>query len=209
MRNFDTGKRVLSLEAVVKSACLSTVEDGALKMLSRIHDDDIASVAHNDFCFLQLAKSLYNKNGHDSSKHDYICQNQSAWKIPTDHAQKVSNPNFRGCCKTRKFHKCDWGSKRKDLTRIRTNTKLQALHWKMETPLKWHCHDLMAEDKDLIKSFQKLYWAKWSEYISQCVLSTMKYNKQTILELTSQTSWWKCRKSSQITEGGGNSAELF
>lgn len=52
------------------------------------------------------------------------------------------------------------------------------------------CHALMAGDEDLIKSseaFQKLYQAKWSEYISRCALSTisdLKYNKPDNLPLT-------------------------
>lgn len=48
----------------------------------------------------------------------------------------------------------------------------------------------MAGDEDLIKSaeaFQKLYQAKWSEFISHCALSTisdLKYNKLDNLPLT-------------------------
>lgn len=48
----------------------------------------------------------------------------------------------------------------------------------------------MAGDDNLIKSskaFQKLYTAKWSEYISHCALSTisdLKYNKPAKLPLT-------------------------
>ncbi len=42
-------KRILGLAAVVKSTCSSAVEEGVLKMLSRMHDDEIASVVRNDF----------------------------------------------------------------------------------------------------------------------------------------------------------------
>ncbi len=65
-------KRVLGLAAVVKSTCSSAVEEGVRKMLSRMHDDEIASVVRNDFCLLRFAESLYSKHGHDPSKHDYI-----------------------------------------------------------------------------------------------------------------------------------------
>lgn len=52
------------------------------------------------------------------------------------------------------------------------------------------CHALMAGNEDLIKSseaFQKLYQAKWSEYISHCAPSTisdLKYNKPDSLPLS-------------------------
>ncbi len=41
-------KRILGLAAVVKSTCSSAGEEGVLKMLSRMHDDEIASVIRND-----------------------------------------------------------------------------------------------------------------------------------------------------------------
>lgn len=46
---------MLGLASAIQSACSSTVNDGVLKMLSRMHDDDIASVIRNDFCLLWYA----------------------------------------------------------------------------------------------------------------------------------------------------------
>merc|ERR1712035_296094 len=50
--------RVLGLAFTMKTACSSAVNDGVLKMLSRMHDDDIASLIRNDFCLLRYAETL-------------------------------------------------------------------------------------------------------------------------------------------------------
>lgn len=67
-------KRVLGLASAIESACSSTVNDGVLKILSRIHDKVIASVIRNDFWLPGYGDTLFRKHGHDSSKYDYICQ---------------------------------------------------------------------------------------------------------------------------------------
>ncbi|XP_058490677.1 uncharacterized protein LOC131463043 isoform X1 [Solea solea] len=73
-REVEGRKRVLCVATFIKSVSSGTVGNGLLKMLSRMHDDDIASVIRNDFCLLRFAESLYSKHGHDPSKHDYIRQ---------------------------------------------------------------------------------------------------------------------------------------
>jgi hypothetical protein len=52
-------KRVLGLASAIESASSSRVDNGVLKMLSRMHDDDIASVIRNDFCLLRYADTLF------------------------------------------------------------------------------------------------------------------------------------------------------
>lgn len=58
-------KRVVGLASAVKLFS-STVDSGVFKMLSRGHNDEIASVVRNDFCLLRFAESLYSKDGHDT-----------------------------------------------------------------------------------------------------------------------------------------------
>lgn len=71
---YNGRRRILGLASAIQSACSSSLNDGVLKMLSRMHDDDIASVIRNDFCLLRYADALFSKHGHDLSKHDYIGQ---------------------------------------------------------------------------------------------------------------------------------------
>ncbi len=190
-------KRILGLAAVVKSTCSRRGEEGVLKMLSRMHDDEIASVVRNDFCLLRFAESLYSKHGHDPSKHDYIRQKirqlgrflQTMRKrspvLTLEDAVKPSNflNVIEAVKETAGFDKNKNSYKTPSLA-------LKIGHSLLKVSDIIHCHALMAGDENLIKSsdaFQKLYRAKWSEYISHSALNTisdLKYKKPTKLPLT-------------------------
>lgn len=64
-------QKVLGVASALKFASDHTVDHGLLKMLSRMHDDGIASVVRNDFYLMRYAESLYRKHGHDTTKHEY------------------------------------------------------------------------------------------------------------------------------------------
>ncbi|XP_050957643.1 uncharacterized protein LOC127158626, partial [Labeo rohita] len=190
-------KRILGLASVAKSTCSSAVEEGVLKMLSRMHDDEIAALVRNDFCLLRFAESLYSKHGHDPSKHDYIRQKirqlgrflQTMRKrspvLTLEDAVKPSNflNVIEAVKETAGFDKNNNIYKTPSLA-------LKIGHSLLKVNDIIHCHALMAEDENLVKSsdaFQKLYRAKWSEYISHSALNTisdLKYNKPTKLPLT-------------------------
>ncbi|XP_032365342.1 uncharacterized protein LOC116680314 isoform X3 [Etheostoma spectabile] len=190
-------KRVLGLASAIQSACSSTVDDGVLKMLSHMHDDVIASVIRNDFCLLRYADTLFAKHGHDPSKHDYIRQKirqlgrflQTIRKrsliLTLEDAIKPGNfmEVIEAVKETAGFDKEKNCYKTPSLA-------LKIGHSLLKVSDIIHCHALMAGDDNLIKSskaFQKLYTAKWSEYISHCALSTisdLKYNKTAKLPLT-------------------------
>lgn len=141
-----------------------------------LHDDEISDVVHNDFCLLRFAESLYSKHGNDASMHDYTHQKTRQLGHFLHFAQKVLNPNSRGCYS--------------NFMKVIEAVKEKIGHSLLKVSDIIRCHALMAGDEDLIKSseaFQKLYQAKWSEYISHCALSTisdLKYNKPDNLPLT-------------------------
>ncbi|XP_057183197.1 uncharacterized protein LOC130549867 isoform X3 [Triplophysa rosa] len=189
-------KYVLGLAALVKASCSST-ENGVLKMISHMHDDEISTVVRNDFCLLRFAESLYSKHGHDPSKHDYIRQKirQVGRFLQTLHKispimtleDSIKPQNFMTVIKavqvTAGFDKNTNSYKTPSLA-------LKIGHSLLKVSDIVRCHALMAGNEDLIKSseaFQKLYQAKWSEYISHCALTTIsdsKYNKPDNLPLT-------------------------
>ncbi len=47
---------------------------GVWKLLDPMRQDDVTAVVRNDFGILQLAQTLYNKHGHDTTKYEYIRQ---------------------------------------------------------------------------------------------------------------------------------------
>lgn len=161
-------KRVIGLAALVKSACSST-EDGVLKMLSRMHDDEILDVVRNDFSLLRFAESLYSKHGHDASKHDYIRQKtrqlgrflqtlQRKSSIQTLEDTIIPSNFMKVIEETAGFDKDNNSYKIPSLA-------LKIRHSLLKVSDIIHCHALMAGNKDLIRSseaFQKLYQAKWS-----------------------------------------------
>ncbi|KAK0140187.1 hypothetical protein N1851_022885 [Merluccius polli] len=191
-------KRVLGLASAIQSACSSTVNNGVLKMLSRMHDDVIARVIRNDFCLLRYADTLFRKHGHDPSKHGYIRQNirQLGRFLQTIRKRSsiltledaIQPGNFmeviEAVKETAGFDKDNNCYKTPSLALKLGNSLL-----KVSDII--HCHALMAGDDDLIKSskaFQKLYTAKWSEYTLTghfiSTISDMKYNKPARLPLT-------------------------
>ncbi|KAL7387003.1 hypothetical protein ABVT39_016899 [Epinephelus coioides] len=190
-------KRVLGLASAIQSACSSTVNDGVLKMLSRMHDDDIASVIRNDFCLLRYADTLFRKHGHDPSKHDYIRQKiRQLGRFLQTIRKRSSILTLEDAIKPGNFMEVIEAVKEtagfdKDKNCYKTpSLALKIGHSLLKVSDIIHCHALMAGDDNLIKSskaFQKLYTAKWSEYISHCALSTisdLKYNKAAKLPLT-------------------------
>ncbi|XP_059907777.1 uncharacterized protein LOC132457539 isoform X2 [Gadus macrocephalus] len=190
-------KRVLGLAAAIDSASSSTVENGVLKMLSRMHDDDIASVIRNDFCLLRYADTLFRKHGHDPSKHDYIRQKiRQLGRFLQTLRKRSSILTLEDAIKPGNFMEVIEAVKETagfDKERNRYKTPSLALkigHSLLKVSDIIHCHALIAGNDNLIKSskaFQKLYTAKWSEFISHCALSTisdLKYNKPAKLPLT-------------------------
>ncbi|XP_042610359.1 uncharacterized protein LOC122143828 [Cyprinus carpio] len=189
-------KRVIGLAALVKSACSST-EDGVLKMLSRMHDDEISDVVRNDFSLLRFAESLYSKHGHDASKHDYIRQKtRQLGRFLQSLQRKSSIQTLEDAIIPSNFMKVIEAVKETaGFDKDNNSYKIPSLALKIGHSLLKvsdiiRCHALMAGNEDLIKSseaFQKLYQAKWSEYISHCAPSTisdLKYNKPDSLPLT-------------------------
>ncbi|XP_041855503.1 uncharacterized protein LOC121649037 [Melanotaenia boesemani] len=190
-------QKVLGLASELKAGHAKTSEEEVLRMLSHVHDDDVASIIRNDSCLLRFAESLYNKHGHDPSKHEYIRQKirelgrllQTLRKRSPDMTieDALRPKNFLSLIKAVK-ETAGFDKKKNDYKTPSIALKLGHSLVKVNDIIT--CHALIAEDEDGIKSskaFMKLYRAKWSEYVSHSALSTIadkKYNKTMKLPLT-------------------------
>ncbi|KAA0719560.1 Transcriptional repressor p66-alpha [Triplophysa tibetana] len=189
--------RVLTIAAVAKSAFSGQVDDGLMKVLSQMNDDEIARVVRNDFGLLQFAQSLYNRHGFNKTKHEYIRQKVRELarfilalrkKCPSFTLEDAMKPaNFMNVIDAVK----DAAGFNQDTHSYQTpSLALKIGHSLLKVSEILHCRALIAEDADLTnsaKAFQKLYKTKWSEYISHkalCTISDLKYNKPTKLPLT-------------------------
>ena len=63
--------RVLALTSMMDSTW-QQVSPAVFDLLQAMHDDDISGVARSDFLIMQLAQTMYNRYGQDSTKHGYI-----------------------------------------------------------------------------------------------------------------------------------------
>ncbi|KAI2645980.1 Nudix hydrolase 5 [Labeo rohita] len=170
-------KRVLGLVALVKSACCST-DDGMLKMLSCMHDDEISNVVRNDSCLLRFAESLYSKHGHDASKHDYIHQKtRQLGRFLQTLRRKTSIQTLEDAIKPNNFMKVIEAVKEtsgfeKDKNSYKTpSLALKIGHSLLKISDIIRCHALMAGDEDLVKSseaFQKLSGKMVRVYFTLC-----------------------------------------
>lgn len=184
--------RVLTIAAVAKSASSGQVDDGLMKVLSQMNDDEIARVVRNDFGLLQFAQSLYNRYGFNKTKHEYIRQKVRELalrkKCPSFTLEDAMKPaNFMNVIDAVK----DAAGFNQDTHSYQTpSLALKFGHSLLKVSEILHCRALIAEDAELTnsaKAFQKLYKTKWSEYISHkalCTISDLKYNKPTKLPLT-------------------------
>ncbi|KAI7806122.1 hypothetical protein IRJ41_000533 [Triplophysa rosa] len=189
--------RVLTIAAVAKSAFSGQVDDGLMKVLSQMNDDEIARVVRNDFGLLQFAQSLYNRHGFNKTKHEYIRQKVRELarfilalrkKCPSVTLEDAMKPaNFMNVIDAVK----DTAGFNQDTHSYQTpSLALKIGHSLLKVSEILHCRALIAEDAELTnsaKAFQKLYKTKWSEYISHkalCTISDLKYNKPTKLPLT-------------------------
>lgn len=190
-------QRVLGLASAVKSACSSTANEGVLKMLSHLQNDDIASLVRNDFCLLQYAESLYSKDGHDPSKHDYIRQRiRELGRLLKTMRKTSTAQNIEDALKPANFMAMI-AAVRETAGYVPEGNKfttpslaLRIGHSLAKVCEILHCHAIMTLDENLAKScvaFRTLYQTKWPEFISSSArrtLSEMKYNKPTMLPPT-------------------------
>lgn len=184
--------RVLTIAAVAKSASSGQVDDGLMKVLSQMNDDEIPRVVRNDFGLLQFAQSLNNRYGFNKTKHEYIrqkvCELALRKKCPSFTLEDAMKPaNFMNVIDAVK----DAAGFNQDTHSYQTpSLALKIGHSLLKVSEILHCRALIAEDAELTnsaKAFQKLYKTKWSEYISHkalCTISDLKYNKPTKLPLT-------------------------
>lgn len=174
-------KKVLGVASMLKFiALVYTVDHGLLKMLSRMHDDGIASVVRNDFYLMQYAESLYRKHGHDTTKHEYVHQKiRQLGRFLLAFRKTSQFLNLEDAVKPSNFLKiieavkeiAGYNSEQNSYRVPRCVLKIGHSLLKINEII--HCHALITGDDAQVKSleaFQKLHRSKWSEYISHSAL---------------------------------------
>lgn len=190
-------RKVLGVASAIKLTSDHAVYQGLLRMLSQMHDDNVASIVRNDFYLVRYAESLYRKHGHDPTKHVYIRQKiRQVGKFLLAFRKTSNLLNFEDAVKPENFLKVTEAVKNVAGYNRETNGyKVPSLAIKIGTSLLKindiiHGHAIMTDNEPLAKlseAFRKLHRKKWSEYVSRFALKTIsgsKSNKPTKRPLT-------------------------
>lgn len=102
-----TGKaKVLAMVDIAESTFSQTISPSVWKILGNMKQDEITSVASNDFLILQLGQSLYNKHGSDPTKTEYIRQKvQEMCRLLLSLRKKISVFSLEDAVKPDNFDK--------------------------------------------------------------------------------------------------------
>ncbi|KAI2643767.1 Lipid-A-disaccharide synthase [Labeo rohita] len=186
----------LGLATTAETVFSESISQGVWKLLDPMRQDDVTTVVRNDFGILQLAQTLYNKHGHDTTKYEYIRQKLRELArvlliLRTDSIytieEAVKPGNF---LKVVKAVKKVSGFDEENQTYAAPSLALKIGHSLQKIADIIHCRALMTENKDLMKSteaFKSLYTSKWCELVSHTALNTLsekKFNKPLTLPFT-------------------------
>lgn len=154
-------------------------------------------VVRNDVALMQYGQSLFNRHGHDSTKHEYIRQKlRELGRFLIKLREQTPSVTLEDAIKPSNFMnmveavKLTAGYNENSHSYKTPSLALKIGHSLLKVSEILQCNALIAENTDLAYStetFQKLYRAKWSEYISHtalCTISDAKYNKKTKLAHT-------------------------
>ncbi len=186
----------LRLATTAESVFSENICKGVWKLLDPMRQDDVTAVVRNDFGILQLAQTLYNKHGHDTTKYEYIRQKlrelarvllilraDSIYTIE----EAVKPGNF---LKVVKAVKKVSGFDEETQSYAAPSLALKIWHSLQKIADIIHCRALMTDNEDLMKStegFKSLYTSKWCELVSHSALNTLsenKFNKPSTLPFT-------------------------
>ncbi|XP_067310638.1 uncharacterized protein [Pseudorasbora parva] len=192
----STKSKVLSLATTAQSVFSESISQGVWKLLDPMRQDDISTVVRNDYGILQLAQTLYNKHGADTTKYEYIRQKlrelarvllvlrgDSIYSIE----DAVKPGNF---LKVVKAVKKVSGFDEENNSYAAPSLALKIGHSLQKIADIIYCRALMTENEGLIKSseaFKSLYSTKWCELVSHSALNTLsekKFNKPSTLPFT-------------------------
>ncbi|KAL0152241.1 hypothetical protein M9458_051964 [Cirrhinus mrigala] len=186
----------LGLATTAETVFSESISQGVWKLLDPMRQDDVTTVVRNDFGILQLAQTLYNKHGHDTTKYEYIRQKLRELArvlliLRTDSIytieEAVKPGNF---LKVVKAVKKVSGFDEENQTYAAPSLALKIGHSLQKIADIIHCRALMTENEDLMKSteaFKSLYTSKWCELVSHTALNTLsekKFNKPLTLPFT-------------------------
>ncbi|XP_049333749.1 uncharacterized protein LOC111190366 [Astyanax mexicanus] len=190
-------KRVLTIATTATSILSGTTSAELLKLMSNMIDDNIAQNVRNDPGLLQFAQSLFNRHGHDKTKHEYIRQKlRELGRFLATLRKKNPSATMEDAMKPENFIDVTEavretaGFDQAENTFRTPSLALKIGHSLLKISELFQCQALISGDAELGKcadAFQKLYKTKWAECISHSALGTLsslKYNKPNKLPLT-------------------------
>lgn len=188
--------KVLGLATTAQSVFSESISQGVWKLLDPMRQDDITTVVRNDFGILQLAQTLYNKHGADTTKYEYIRQKlrelaRVLLVLRGDSIYSIEDAVKPGhFLKVVKAVKKVSGFDEENNSYTAPSLALKIGHSLQKIADIIHCRALMTENEGLIKSteaFKSLYSTKWCELVSHSALNTLsekKFNKPSTLPFT-------------------------
>lgn len=193
-----TGKaKVLALTDIAESTFSQAISPGVWKILGNMKQDEIASVARNDFLILQLGQSLYNKHGSDPTKTEYIRQKvREMGRLLLSLRKIFSIFSLEDAVKPDNYDKVIEAVR--DVTgydKREPSYHTPGLALKLGHSLKKIgdiilCRAIAAENEEMIKAaerFTKLCSNEWTELTSHTALATLsksKFNKPSTIPFT-------------------------
>ncbi len=186
----------LGLATTAESVFSESICQGVWKLLDPMRQDDVTAVVRNDFGILQLAQTLYNKHGHDTTKYEYIRQKLRELARVLLILRADSIYTIEETVKPGNFHKVVKAVKKvsgfdeENQSYAAPSLALKIGHSLQKIADIIHCRALMTENEDLMKSteaFKSLYTLKWCELVSHSALNTLsekKFNKPSTLPFT-------------------------
>lgn len=185
----NVGKtKVLVLADMAETTNSQAISAGLWKILGNMRQDEVASIARNDFLILQLGQSLFNKHGSNSTKFEYIKTKVMEMGRLLTLITKFSIFNFKDAVKPNNFYKIIGAVKSVagyDEEKHSYCTAILAL--KLGHSLKKIgdiilCRAMSAEDESLIKAaerFTQLCTKEWAGQVSHTALATLTNENST------------------------------
>lgn len=194
-----TGKaKVLVLADITESTFSQAISPEVWKILAKMKNDDVSSVARNDFLILQLSQCLYNKHGSDPAKSESIGQQaREMGRLLLNMRRKFSIFNFEEAVRPSNFLKVveavkevagGYDEESHSGKTPRLAPKLGHLLIKIADII--ICRAIATEDNALRKAterFKRLCSNEWAEQICRApraVLSKSKFNKPSTTSFT-------------------------
>ncbi|XP_041917916.1 uncharacterized protein LOC121682003 isoform X2 [Alosa sapidissima] len=167
------------------------------KLLSEMSQDDVTHAAKNDVCIVKMGEQMFNKIGHDPSKHEYIRQKmrevgrlllagtqESPMKTMEDFILPSNFPHVVNAVKDVAGFDSNSNSFKIPSLALKLGHSLQKIASIIE------CNAMISGKKKIVENaqhFKQIYRTCWNENVSSSALKTLseaKWNTPQLLPFT-------------------------